>query len=80
MCGLRLYVRVGPSFERRGTIRVARSGHGERGTTGRREERVRIGAAMLIVAVLALLFLRDWSPVQAPQVDSPSPTVTPTYG
>lgn len=41
----------------------------------RREEWVRIGAAVLIVAVLALLFLRDRSPDDPPQVD-PGPTVT----
>lgn len=38
---------------------------------------VRIGAALLIVAVLAVLVLRDRSPEAAPaQVDGPDPTVT----
>ena len=34
---------------------------------GRREEWLRIGAAVLVVAVLAVLFLRDRSPEEPPQ-------------
>lgn len=45
------------------------------GTT-RRGEWMRIGAAVLIVAVLALLLLRDRTPEQPPRVDGPDPTVT----
>lgn len=41
----------------------------------RREEWVRLGAAVLVVAVLAVLFLRDRSSDEPPQVD-PGPTVT----
>jgi endonuclease/exonuclease/phosphatase family metal-dependent hydrolase len=43
---------------------------------GRREEWVRIGATVLILAVLAFLFLRDRSPEEAPHVDDPEHTVT----
>ncbi|HSU02844.1 MAG TPA: endonuclease/exonuclease/phosphatase family protein [Nocardioides sp.] len=43
---------------------------------GRREEWIRIGAAVLVVAVLAVLFLRDRSPETPPRVDDPGPTVT----
>jgi endonuclease/exonuclease/phosphatase family metal-dependent hydrolase len=47
---------------------------------GRREEWVRIGAAVLVLAVIAALLLRDRRQSdQAPRVDDPAPTVsTPT--
>ena len=43
---------------------------------GRREEWIRIGAAVLVLAVLAVLFLRDRSPDEPPAVDRPDHTVT----
>lgn len=43
---------------------------------GRREEWLRIGAAVLVVAVLAVLFLRDRSPEEPPQGDDPEHSVT----
>jgi len=42
----------------------------------RRETLARLAAVVLIVSVIVFLALRDRSPVQAPQVDSPAPTVT----
>lgn len=42
----------------------------------RREEWVRIGATVVILAVLAALFLRDRSPEETPRVDDPEQTVT----
>ena len=45
--------------------------------TGQREEWLRIGAVVLILAVIAFLFLRDRSPeADAPPVDDPRHTVT----
>lgn len=44
---------------------------------GRREEWLRIGAVVLILAVLALLFLRD-NGSEEPRVDEPTPSSTPT--
>ncbi|MCW2739085.1 endonuclease/exonuclease/phosphatase family protein [Nocardioides sp.] len=43
---------------------------------GRREEWVRIGATVLVLAVLVVLFLRDRSPDEATRVDDPEQTVT----
>ncbi len=43
---------------------------------GRREEWLRIGAAALILGVLAFLFLRDRAPDEPPPVDDPGHTVT----
>ncbi len=43
---------------------------------GRREELLRIGAAVLILGVLVFLFLRDRAPDALPRVDDPGHTVT----
>ncbi len=43
---------------------------------GRREEWTRMGAAVLILAVLVVLFVRDRSPEEAPRVEDPERTVT----
>src|SRR5687767_1691597 len=43
---------------------------------GRREEWLRIGAAVLVLAVLAFLFLRDQAAEREAQVDEPVPTST----
>ena len=43
---------------------------------GRREEWLRIGAVVLVLAVLAFLFQRDQEAEDAPLVDEPNPTVT----
>lgn len=42
----------------------------------RREEWLRIGATVVVLAVLAFLFLRDRSPDEAPRVDDPQQSVT----
>lgn len=42
----------------------------------RREEWVRIGATLLVLTVLAVLFLRDRPPEETPRVEDPEQTVT----
>lgn len=48
----------------------------ERAGTSRREEWIRIGAAVLVLTVLAVLFLRDRTAEDSTRVDDPEHTVT----